>query len=432
MTQAAEDLLVRIDAQTEQLRRELRRADETVQKTGQSMERRLNKFDRTLQNIDRTARRARDSIDRATAGLRSMNAALGGLAIGAAVTQFGRLGASAVQSASQIEAAARTAGVGVEEFQRLSAAAEDVNIQQDALQDGLKELQIRTQEFVRSGAGPAKDALQQLTEQSSLTDQAIRRNLDNTGELFRVVLQNIQQVESQAARTRIFDELFGGQAGEQFIRFLDLGADGVRRIGREAEQAGRVLDKNTVSQARRLENEFQDVGDAVQKAFSRGTIQAFGEDVGNISKQLNDEQFQSAIRDIGSNFGTAVKDAKGLLSVLSRVANSDFAEFIRNNAPFANLFPDFSELGQGNFGLPEASTQVEDLRGRIKALQGAVTELREEGRPVPPQMLDSLDALQSKLGNVTEAGGAAAEGMRTLTITAEPLPGSLFDERTAA
>ncbi len=165
-------------------------------------------------------------------------------AIGAVILAVRGLVQASRQSldfAANIKAQAETAGLAVEAYQELTFAAEKYNVTQDALTDGMKELILRADEYVVTAKGPAEEAFRRL----GFTQDELKGKLKNTSALFSEVIERMEGLD-RAAQIRVADEIFGGTAGEQFVRFLDEGAAGIEKFRQEARDLGVVMDASLI------------------------------------------------------------------------------------------------------------------------------------------------------------------------------------------
>jgi len=170
------------------------------------------------------------------------------LAIGAttiAITRLAKASITAAQELAAIKDEAQQAGAAVETYQALRYAAEEYSVSQSALTDGLKELNLRADEWITTGGGPAAEAFKRL----GFTQKELQGQLSDTGELFLQVVRRMQGLESEAARIRVADEIFGGTGGEQFVRMVAAGEEAIRSMMAEARELGFVIDRNLIERA---------------------------------------------------------------------------------------------------------------------------------------------------------------------------------------
>src|SRR5690625_4823449 len=109
MATNTEALLIRLDATTEQLRREMRRAEQTVGSGSKRMERELNRINRSFDGINRAARTAQR--------------AMGALGVGISLQGLRSVTTSALSAASALDTTAARVALNVETLQELRSAA---------------------------------------------------------------------------------------------------------------------------------------------------------------------------------------------------------------------------------------------------------------------------------------------------------------------
>lgn len=180
-------------------------------------------------------------------------AGLGMIGIGGAGIAGVLAGAQqAVSSIADMSAEAKRAGLGVVAFQELSFGAEQARVSVDGLTDGIKEMQLRADEFIVTGAGGGAEAFQRLGYNAT----ELKAKLEDPAALFGEIIERVRELD-KASQIRVLDEIFGGTGGEQFVRFLDLGRNSIERLRQEARDAGAVLDAEMVKRAEEVDRKFQ-------------------------------------------------------------------------------------------------------------------------------------------------------------------------------
>ncbi|MCC0024632.1 MAG: phage tail tape measure protein [Hyphomicrobiaceae bacterium] len=231
-------------------------------------------------------------------GLKSAQGRLKGFANFAQTALFGATAAAAGGIASlgiaiahtsgeiaSLRAEARTAGVAFEEFQRLKYAAEKNLVSIEALTDGLKEMNLRADEFVVTGAGSAAEAFARI----GFTADDLREKLQRPSDLFTEIIGKLSQLD-RAAQIRIADEIFGGTGGEQFVRLLGEGASGIERLKREADQLGLVLSERAGTAAEKFSQSMRRISDIFRGLFTR-IMEAVLPALDQLADTLNSPQF---------------------------------------------------------------------------------------------------------------------------------------------
>ncbi|MDQ0347867.1 hypothetical protein [Ancylobacter vacuolatus] len=232
------------------------------------LEARVRDFERNFARAQQTADKRFKAIeDRAKSSATRLKAAFAGIG-GAVSGAAGALGAAAgigglglaglfagaktaAADLAQIAAEAQKAGVAVEAFQELGYAAQGALVNIDALTDGVKELQLRADEFIVTGAGGGAEAFQRL----GYTADDLKTKLQDPAALFEEIIEKLGRLD-KASQIRISDELFGGTGGEQFVRLLSQGNGYIARMRQEARDTGNVLDAELIQRAVEIDRQF--------------------------------------------------------------------------------------------------------------------------------------------------------------------------------
>lgn len=270
----AERLVVLLEARIRDFEKNMAKASGTATKSYGGM-RRDSKT--ATQQMEADMNRTSGSINRALAATstkigtfgKSLIAGFaGGLVAGGVagmVSQIGQI-ANAVASVGD---EAKRAGVGVEAFQELAYVARQNRIGVDALTDGLKELNLRADEFIVTGAGSAAEAFTRL----GYTAEELNEKLKDPSALFTEIIGKLKQLD-QAAQIRIADEIFGGTGGEQFVQLIQQGEDGLKRTIQQARDLGQVLDQETIARANDLDQAFKDITNTVGVGLQQAIVNA--------------------------------------------------------------------------------------------------------------------------------------------------------------
>jgi len=253
---ADNELNLQLELKLERLEKSFTRAQAVTAKRFAEME---GNSSRTSRKITADMNKASAALDSAFASLKSFGAGFAGGIVSGAVVEFTSAIKGAVSSVANLKAEAQQAGVSVEAFQRLRAGALQAKVGTDALVDGLKEMQLRIDEFIQTGSGSAAESLRRIGYDAD----TLKVKLKSPSDLFLEIIGRVQRLD-QAARIRVMDELFGGTGGEQFVRLVDLGADKVRAIGDEAQATGRIIDSALVDRAALLDQKFNTVAETIR------------------------------------------------------------------------------------------------------------------------------------------------------------------------
>jgi exonuclease VII large subunit len=300
MAQSAENLLVRIDATTEQLRRELRRADDGVQKFDRSVGKRLQKIDQRFQRLGR--------------GIQGVGAALGGLAAAAGARELGRLGTQALNSAEQVQRMSDSLGVGVETVQELQFTFSRFGLQQKDVNDALATLADRAQDAI--------DGTKSIQEDF----QAIGISVDqlrgkNPAQLMRLVADAIARTEDPSKRAAAAVRILEDEIGQRLLPLLTEGSQGFDRLAQRANEFGLVLDEALIRKGAQAAGELDTLRLAARSAFDTGVIEGFTSEFDGVEEALSSvtrlsNQFGEAL---GSALATVTQDADELLQRMENI-----------------------------------------------------------------------------------------------------------------
>lgn len=153
---------------------------------------------------------------------------------------------------------ARRSGLGLQAFQEWKFVAEQNRIGLDAFVDGFKELNLRADEFIVTGKGPAAEAFARL----GYGAEELQRKLKNPSDLMLEIIGRLEKMD-KAAQIRIADELFGGTGGERFVELLAQGEKGIRDTITEAHKLGAVMDSEVVAKAAEIDRQFNAIATSV-------------------------------------------------------------------------------------------------------------------------------------------------------------------------
>lgn len=218
-----------------------------------------------LRQINASAQATRSVFD----GLTRLKGGIAGLVtgfVGNAVVQQVR---DVARGVAEVGDAAKRAGLDLAAFQELKFVAEQNRIGVDQLVDGIKELNLRADEFITTGGGSAAEAFQRL----GYNAERLREKLKDPSALFSEIIGKLQLLD-RAAQIRVLDEIFGGSAGEQFVQLIEQGEQGLRDTIAAAHDLGVVLDEDMVRKADELDRKFSEIATTVDQGLKRVIVEA--------------------------------------------------------------------------------------------------------------------------------------------------------------
>ncbi|MCK7611963.1 phage tail tape measure protein [Roseibium sediminicola] len=325
---------------------------------------------------------------------------IGALSLGLAVaTDRSR---DAVAAITEVANSARRAGLDVQDFQELGYVAEVNQISIDALTDGIKELNLRADEFIVTGKGSAAEAFQRL----GFSADELSERLRNPADLMVEIIKRTEDLD-RAAQIRIADELFGGTGGERFVELIDRGSASVQDLVREFRELGIGFDRNMIDKAEEADREFRKLGIQLDNDFKKVLI-----DLAPVALAVSGAivKITGAVRgliDALSDFED--RSAQGRARALDRLredlARQDEKIRLEQSNPNTVGFVKTAELNQ----LQEERSRI---RRELTALEQA--EFRIHDRESTRRL-----GTGSTINEPTEADRAAAEAWRKRILTAD-------------
>ena len=216
----------------------------------------------SLDNLKNSAR----GVQTALAGTLKQAMALGkGLAIvGGAAAAAGwtitRMVGGVATLGNEIKVSSERLGVGAGWLQEWFYVGQQFSVGNDALIDGFKELGLRADEFVTTGSGSAAEAFERL----GITVKDLRGTAGETEKLLDLVQSRLGNIENDAAKQRIFDELFGGSGGEQMVAMLTQSREELEKLRQTARDNGAILSDEDIEQSRLYVRQMNELTNALQ------------------------------------------------------------------------------------------------------------------------------------------------------------------------
>lgn len=263
-----EQLVVSLEARIRDFERNFQRANRTA---GQNFKAIENQAKRSADALEASMSGAGKGVNMAMAALKGGVAGLiTGLSIGALEGIASRIG-DITKNIANVGNEAKRAGLSTKAFQELGYVAQQNRIPVDALVDGMKELNLRADEFIVTGQGSAAEAFQRL----GYTAEDLKRKLQDPSALLVEIIGKLEHLD-RAAQIRIADELFGGTGGERFVELLDRGAAGVRQLIEEAHEYGAVMDEEVIARADELDRKFNQIGTTISTWTKQAVVGLVG------------------------------------------------------------------------------------------------------------------------------------------------------------
>lgn len=360
------ELLIRIDATTEQLRRELRQADQQVAQSTSRIDRRLSAIDQRFAIIDRTASFA----TKALAGYMAV------FSVGAVVNWT----RNQLDAADAIAKAAEVANLATGSLQELRYAFTQLSTLTDGQVDASLRRFNRRLGLAREEAGPAKAAFDQLFG-------GVAR-FGNTEQALDAVIERLASVEDQAQRAALASAFFGDDAGPLLAAALGKGSAAVNQLRQDARELGFVLSDDLINNAGTIKDEF----DRAQRILHTSFMSAL-----TAATPLLVKMAEMATKIANALTTTPAEALHKRLEGLRKRQDHLLNELNRPRLLRANPFASDDKL---RAELNDVNTQMLDLQRQLGELQQKAAEVPAAlagGDWVPPEVLDQFHKLEANL-----------------------------------
>ncbi len=365
---AVEQLLVRIDATTEQLRREMRRAEQaTAQSTGR-MERSLRGFDRSIDSFNRR-------MTQATRAVQVFASAM-------VVRQLTGFARETLQTARSLQEQSDKLGLSTRSLQEYRFAAGEVGVAQNTLDMALQRFTRRVGE-AQQGTGELLPVLEQYNVQLRTAEGRTRS--------VEAVLMDLADAaagaESQQEALRISFKAFDSE-GAALVNLLRRGSVGIAEFSATATRLGLVLDDAMIQSMGDTAREIDTLNAVLRTNVQQGLMSGLATDADEVRGIMSDPALIEGFRALGEVGGSVLRlladEARTLVEQLTSLEGLfEGSVFGRLNSALTrqpDLNPDRSMEGAltgplgGPFatGAPAAALTSQGLQLYGQTIRGAV------------------------------------------------------------
>jgi hypothetical protein len=267
-----EGLIVDVEARINKLEAGLKKANSAQRKASGEMERRAKQ---SADKINTTYGRMSSNL--AGAFKRMSIPLLAGIASASTVRAL----RDTTRGIAAVGDEAKRAGVSAKAFQEWKFVAEQNRIGVDAMTDGLKELNLRADEFVMTGKGAGAEAFQRLGYGAA----ELKSKLEDPSKLLLEIFERSRKL-STAGRIRVADEIFGGSAGERFVELMARSDAELRNTIGKAHELGAVMDDQMIAKAAELDRKFNELSTTVSNLGKRMAV-GFAEGVADVFTKVD-------------------------------------------------------------------------------------------------------------------------------------------------
>ncbi len=342
----------------------------------------MSKYEFVISAQDKTAQ-AFTAIN-SKLGAVTKHAAGTAAAVAGVTAAFSAFMVSSANTAKELEAQARLAGLNVEEFQSLSYAFSMFNIEQEKFADISKDVQDKLGDFIATGAGPFKDFFEQVAPQVGLTADALK-DLSSTDVL--IAVKKAMDDANVSAKEQVFYMEAIANDATLLLPALQNNGAAIKEYSDQFNNLNLAMSQAEVEKMAELANEFK-------------RIEATASSIGN---------------KLASNFAVPLAD---LLEVLEGGLNE---HLLRGEKAFKGMAAGFFELSAASLTLAqynpfavfvsglsqnEFEQQAADFRGTAKTLYADINQIVDQLSELDNPDFGSTNNIFEGLGDMFSLEGA--------------------------
>lgn len=399
-----ERLIVALEARIRDFEKNMLKAERRGTQSFQGLKRDSRQSTTAMeQDMTRATTRINQALAATSSRIGTFGKAFAAGAVASGMAVFTAGAGTAVRAMADIDREARRAGVSVTAFQELKFIADQNRIEVDAMIDGLKELSLRADEFIETGAGPAEEAFRRLGYGAS----DLKARLEEPDALLLDIIGRMEQLDS-AAQIRIADEVFGGTAGERFVELITHGEGGLRRMRDQAHEFGAVMDEEAIAKAAQLDAEFARVTATLGAALRQGMLPLAQEVLELLDRLRSWREEQASDRRLAELAGEEVRIFEELNAVIASafgdVPNDQLRALLRGNIEDAGeLGEALRAIGQAVADYDEGEASFDDMgvaiEGAIDQARAMIATMKEADRQRFGGVIGAINAIAAAWAN---------------------------------
>lgn len=256
----------------------------------------------------------------------SLKTAVAGLALVAGAKQLYDQVLGVAELGDEIDKTSKLIGIGSTALQELQFAAMRENVSNETLVNSLQKLNKNVGDL-KIGSG----SLHTVLKATNPTLEKQLRNVKSNEEAFNLIVKAVNKAPNVFKKAQLAQAAFG-KSGQDMLKLIDLGPEGIAKLRKEAQKLGIVLDEGAIAKAA----EFADASDNMNSAITGlknnigvGLMPVVQRIVEKITKWATEnrelikaklaefaDKFAKGLQWIADNFDKIVKGAKLFLKTL--------------------------------------------------------------------------------------------------------------------
>lgn len=361
----------------------------------QAMERSQRRVERFAKQSQKNLGNTGKAFNALGSAARKLGPVLAGLFTAQRVTQ-------AANMAVQIGQLSQIANASTTEFQKFAAAARTVGIEQEKASDILKDMTDRVGDFLATGGGPMKDFFENVAPLVGVTAENFR-GLSGP-EALGLFVKTLEDAGASQQDFTFYLEAMASDA-TALLPLLKNNSEGLRVLGEQASQAGRIMDQETITRMTELRNRSQELSDQLDAALANALY--------NVTEELG--VLAQWVEEYGA---PALEKMIGLAAAGASVFNT-----------MADAYNALT--GQGEVEGIVDMTTVNELTDQIGILRGERGRLQQEVGRLLNQLPEDLTNLSAYENETLRIIGSKNERIANLTQQIESTVYALEEAKKA-
>ncbi|AXX89345.1 hypothetical protein CKA55_07520 [Arcobacter suis] len=217
--------------------------------------------------------KAQQTVDKTVSNIKSSLGPLAGIISGIVSVSTMK---NIIDTADAMGEQAQKLALSSEAWSKYTYIAKFAGVEISTLESGFSKLIANINDFNRDGGGGAAKAFEELGISASFA----KENFTSTEKTFDIIVSKLQSMDDGYKKTALVQEIFGKGAGD-LVRYTDLGADGIERLGKQAEITGNIISQDFANNAGELNDGLDalgsistGVGNKIMTVFTPALVEA--------------------------------------------------------------------------------------------------------------------------------------------------------------
>jgi lambda family phage tail tape measure protein len=196
--------------------------------------------------------KAQQTVDKTVSNIKSSLGPLAGIISGIVSVSAMK---DIINTADAMGEQAQKLALSSEAWSKYAYIAKFAGVEISTLESGFSKLIANVNDFNRDGGGGAAKAFEELGISASFA----KENFTSTEKTFDIIVSKLQSMDDGYKKTALVQEIFGKGAGD-LVRYTDLGADGIERLGKQAQITGNIISQDFANSAGELNDGLDTLG----------------------------------------------------------------------------------------------------------------------------------------------------------------------------